>query len=209
MDEKIIKGDIVRDKAALSSPKVLKREVYEATREAHDVVALAQQSARKIIEEAERDKAAIFEQAKSDGRVQGLAEWNQLLQQARQKAEELSVSWEQNMLRVAVRIAEKIVGEELKSHPEVIVEIVSEALRANRPGKHLVFQVNEGDVDILRNRIDVLKRVAVTADVEIVASAKVAPGGCLIESELGIIDARLDTQLKLLEEVLVKSVSAD
>jgi len=113
------------------------------------------------------------------------------------------------MLRVSVHIAEKIIGQELKSRPETIVEIVSEALRGNRPGKHLVIQVNEDDVEMLRNRIETLKRIAVTGDIEVVASAKVSPGGCLIESELGIIDARLETQLKCLEEVLVRSASAD
>jgi type III secretion protein L len=209
MDEKIIKGDVVREKPVLSSPKVLKREVYEATREAHDLVAQAQQTAKSIIDDAEERRNAILEEGRKEGYAKGLSEWNQVLLESRRKADELTKSWEVNMLRISVHIAEKIIGQELKTRPEAIVEIVGEALRGNRPGKHLVIQVNEDNVDVLRSRIETLKRIAVTGDIEVVASAKVSPGGCLIESELGIIDARLETQLKCLEEVLVRSTSAD
>jgi type III secretion protein L len=49
----------------------------------------------------------------------------------------------------------------------------------------------------------------VSNEIEIVASTSVPRGGCLIESELGVVDARLETQLKCLEDVLVRGVSGD
>jgi type III secretion protein L len=209
MDEKIIKPDAVPPKVLVSSPKVLKREVYEAGREAQDVVAVAQQKARQILEEAERSREAILAQARQDGYAQGLAEWNDLLLRSRQREDELAKSWEDSMLRLSVRVAEKIIGHELKADPETIVDIVREALSSTRSGRHLVIQVNESDVDTVRSRIDNLKQIAVTGDIEVVASASVPTGGCSIESELGIIDARLETQLKCLEDILVRGVAAD
>ena len=61
MDEKILKADAILEKIPISSPKVLKREVYEATRDARDVVALAQEKAKQIIEDAGRERDAIHE----------------------------------------------------------------------------------------------------------------------------------------------------
>jgi len=210
MDEKILKADVLAEKVLVPSPKVLKREVYEASRDARDVVALAQDKAKQILEEAEQGRNAIREQARQEGIAQGLAEWNRIVARASQKADELSKSWEETMLRLSIRVAEKIVGEQLRLHPESIVEIVREVLKSIRPGKHLTIQVNPADAQYARARIDRLKEaLGTSSEIEIVAAANVAPGGCVIESELGIIDARLETQLKCLEDALVKGVAAD
>jgi len=205
MDEKILKADSVSDKVVVSSPKVLKREVYEATREASDVVALAQEKARQIIEEALREQDSIRERARQEGNAQGLAEWNRVLTAAHQRADELTNNWEETMLRLSVRVAEKIIGEQLRVHPETIVEIIREVMKNIRPGKRLTIQVNQADAQQARARIDRIKDgLSTSSEIEIVASGSVSPGGCLIESELGIIDARLETQLKCLEEALVR-----
>ncbi len=210
MDEKILKADMLAEKVLVPSPKVLKREVYEASRDARDVVALAQEKAKQIIEEAEQGRDAIREQARQEGIAQGLAEWNRILARASQKADELSKAWEETMLRLSIRVAEKIVGEQLRLHPESIVEIVREVLKSIRPGKHLTIQVNQAEAQYARARIDRLKEaLGTSSEIEIVAASNVAPGGCVIESELGIIDARLETQLKCLEDALVRGVAAD
>jgi type III secretion protein L len=209
MDEKLPGSGAAADKVLVSSPKVLKREVYEATREARDVVVLAQEQAKQIIEEAERRRDAIREQASEEGRARGLAEWNHILATASQRAEQLTKSWEETMLRLSIRVAEKIIGEQLKLRPETIVEILRQVLRGARPGKHLTIQVNPAELQQVRDHIEALQAPGATSEIEIVASASVLPGGCVIESELGIIDARLETQLKCLEDALVRGVPAD
>jgi type III secretion system HrpE/YscL family protein len=208
MDEKILKAT-TPDRILGSSPRVLKREVYEATLDARDVVVLAQEKAQHIIADAERERDALREKARQEGNAQGLAEWNGILARADQRAEELTKSWEETMLRLSVRVAEKIIGEELKLHPDAIVSIVREVLKGTRSGKHLAIQVNEAEAQQVRTRIDRLRESqGMSREIEIVVSASVPRGGCVIESELGIIDARLETQLRCLEETLLRSVSS-
>ena len=210
MDEKILKADSLGEKVLIPSPKVLKREVYEATRDARDVVTVAQERARQIIEEAERQRDAMREQARQEGIEQGLTEWIRILAQTRQRSEDLVKGWEDTMLRLSIRVAEKIVGEQLRLHPDTIVGIVREVLKSIRPGKHLSIQVNQAEAPQVRARIDRLKEaLGSSTEIEIVTSASVPPGGCVIESELGIIDARLETQLKCLEDALVRGIAAD
>jgi type III secretion protein L len=186
----------------------LKREVYEATREARDVVALAQEKAKHIIEDAEAASDTIRQHAREEGIAKGLAEWNEILAGANQRAEELEKNSEETMLRLSVRVAEKIIGQEVRLRPETIVSIVHEVLRCARPGKQLTIQVNEADAQQARTRIDRLKEsLSASTEIQIVGSATVSRGGCIVESELGIIDARLETQLKCLEDILVRGVS--
>ncbi len=210
MTDKILKADAFPEKILGSSPKVLKREAYEASREARDVVSLAQEKARQIIEDAERERDAIQEKARQEGYAQGLAQWNQILAGTAQKAADLTKVWEETMLRLSVRVAEKIIGEQLKLQPETIIGIISEVLQGVRFGKHLTIQVNEEDAPEVRSRVNRLKEsLSFNNEIEIVASTSVARGGCLIESELGVVDARLETQLKCLEDVLLRDVSGD
>jgi len=210
MDEKILKADSVAEKVVVSSPKVLKREVFEAAQEARDVVSLAQERARQIIDDAQRERDKIREQARQEGNAEGLAEWNRILADTTKRAEELTKSWEETMLRLSVRVAEKIVGEQLRLHPDTIVEIVREVLKNVRPGKRLMIQVNPSEAQRVRSRIDRLREgLGASSEIDIVAMASVPAGGCVIDSELGIIDARLETQLKCLEEILVRGVAAD
>lgn len=210
MDEKIFKGDSIPEKIPLSSPKVVKREVYEATREARDIVALAQEKAKQLMEEAERDRETIRARARQEGLDQGLAEWNRVLTRSNERADELARNWEEKMLRLSVRVAEKIIGEQLRLHPDTIVDIVRQVLQGARPGRHLTIQVNEADAQQVRVRTDRLKEnLSASSEIHVVASPTIPPGGCVVESELGIIDARLETQLRCLEEVLIRSMSAD
>jgi type III secretion protein L len=210
MNEKILKADSAADKVVVASPKVLKREVFEAAQEARDVVSIAQERARQIVEQAEREREAIREKAREQGKAEGLTEWNRILADTTRRAEELTKSWEETMLRLSVRVAEKIVGEQLRLHPDTIVEIVREVLKNVRPGKRLTIQVNPTEAQRVRARIDRLREgLGTSSEIEIVATSSVPAGGCMIDSELGIIDARLETQLKCLEEVLVRGVSGD
>jgi type III secretion protein L len=211
MDKKILKAESpLTDKIPLPSPKVLKREVYEASLDAKDLVAQAQERAKQILEQAERECDAIRERAKDEGRQSGLAEWNQILARTEERAATLTKSWEENMVRLSVRVAEKIIGEQIKLQPESIVSMVSEALKGARPARRLAIQVNQEDVPYVRAQIDRLKDSASLGSlIEVVPSANVRRGGCVIDSELGIVDARLETQLKCLEEVLARGVTSE
>jgi len=209
MDDKIYRTDVASDKVVASPPKVLKREVYEATREARDLIAQAQEKARHIIEEAERGRDRIREEARREGQTRGLAEWNDMLVRMRQHGDALEKNWEENMLRLSVQIARKIIGEELRQHPEAILSIIREVLNSTRIGKHLVLQVNESEAEYVRSKVQALKQFLGSGDIEVVAASNVEPGGCIIDSELGIIDARLETQLKCLEEALVRHSPGD
>lgn len=208
MEPKILKAD-ASDKITLGSPKIVKREVYDARREAREVVELAQEKARQIVEEGERERARIAEEARQQGIAQGLAQWNEILARSARRAEELSNSWEEAMLRLSVKVAEKIIGHQLKLQPETIVDIVREVLRGTRAGRQMTIQVNESEAQQVRSRIDSLKELGVSSEIVIAASPSIPPGGCVVESELGIIDARLETQLKCLESILVREGAAD
>lgn len=207
MQPKILKSDALPQNISIPSAKVLKSEVYEAGREARDIVERAQDEAKQIIEAAEQQRESIAAQARQEGIAKGLGEWNEILARTARRAEELETGWEETMLRLSVKAAEKIIGEELRSHPDTIAQIVRQVLLGTRCGRHITIQVNEAEAQEVRDRIDSLKQVGAISEIAVVGSSSVGRGGCIVQSELGVIDARLDTQLKCLEDILLRGAS--
>jgi type III secretion protein L len=205
MDEKIIKARLETDGGAPHGPKVLKKDIYEAGLSARRVLEGAEQEARALIEDAERRRDTIVEAAREEGFRQGIAAWDQALEAARQAQEALDARYEPEIIRLALKVAEKIIGEELRSHPETIVSIARECLRSVRHEHSLTLRINPKEVEEVQRHLDALVEVTGSGRrIQVMADATVASGGCIVDSVVGVIDARLETQLKCLEEILLR-----
>jgi flagellar biosynthesis/type III secretory pathway protein FliH len=196
MDEKIIKADAAAAPAAISAgQKVVKKDVY-----------LAGVEAREIVDAAGREAQAIADAAREEGYREGLSRWNQALEEAGKASERLAREHEEELVRLALRIAEKILGHEVQADPGAIAGIVEEALKSVRRERSLTIRVNPAHVEELRSRLDRLRDAAGgVRQIRIVANAEIQPGGCVVESELGTIDAQLETQLQCLEQILLRT----
>jgi type III secretion system HrpE/YscL family protein len=201
MDEKIIKAKLDADAAM-----VVKHDVYEAGLDARRIVEDARRQAQTIFEEGVRERDALVEAGRQEGFRSGLAEWGEALAELRAARQSLHNKCETELVRLAVRIAEKIIGEELRTRPETIVSIVRECLRGLRQEQNLRIRVNRRDLEQVEQRLALLQETVVAGRrVQVAPDAGVSPGGCIVETETGIIDARLETQLKCLEDILVRT----
>jgi flagellar biosynthesis/type III secretory pathway protein FliH len=143
--------------------------------------------------------AAASAPALSD-RESALAEVTELLVAARVAAEEERAAAKHAALALALKMAEKIVGRAVALDPSVMGEIAGQALAAShaRVGA-VVLRVHPDDlVAIEQTRAQWLRRIASTASVRVVADASVGRDGCVVETPVGRLDARLQTQLDAL-----------
>jgi flagellar assembly protein FliH len=110
---------------------------------------------------------------------------------------------ESQMLDLVLEVARKVVREELKLQPAHVLAIVRDALRRVQGVGRLRIRVNPLDVDLLRqNRPSLLQVVEGIESIEIVEDRRVDQGGCIIETEQGVYDARIRTQLGEIERAL-------
>lgn len=197
MSEKIIK---------LGTAKVVRHEAFDATVEARQIIDAAHAKASSIVQDAELAREKEIESARAEGYERGLQEWNAAIAAVDAARDRYAVESEPELVRLAVRIAGKIIGEELQTSPEAIVSIVRECLHGLRRERSLTIRAQPDDVDILRGRIDRLREAAgPDRSIEVVADPAVGPGGCIVESEYGFIDARLETQLRCMETILLRT----
>lgn len=91
-------------------------------------------------------------------------------------------------------------GEELKLHPDRIVDIVMTSLKPVTQHRKIVIYVNHADLEQLELNRNKIKKIFEHLDsLSIQERDDIEPGGCMIETEVGIINAQLETQWRALE----------
>lgn len=156
-----------------------------------------------IMDEARHEAERLRTQAQNEGRERGLAAVSELLITARAHAARVRNNAQDDLRVLAVRIAEKILGRELTQSPEVITDIVIEALSHAGSPKEVLIRVHPDDLKALeRGRPRLVERCARAQAVQLRPDPQVGRGGCIIETELGTVDARLPVQLAAIERAL-------
>ena len=174
--------------------------------------------AEKIVDKAREQVKALREEARQKGHEQGREEGRSeladklqevlvLLNGAALLKKKILKETEPEILRLALRVAEQILHSEVSLHRDVCLNIASEAIGRVSDREQIVLKVSHEDVDVIKKYKD---RMAGIVDgvksFSILEDAQVEPGGCVIETALGYVDARLSTKLSLIEEAWGKLV---
>lgn len=186
-----------------ANQKVIKNQIVSARTEAVRILREAEEKAAEIRQAAEIEAENLKTEAYREGEENALNEFQQNLIESREIRERVWRETEKDLLRLSVRLAEKIIGREIKKDNKTIVDIVSTALQNARQQEGLTVRVNPADLPKVESEKEKFSSGGRIKFVDFVADPRVSTGGCLIESEVGTIDARLETQLRVLERALL------
>jgi flagellar biosynthesis/type III secretory pathway protein FliH len=186
--------------------RVVPGPVLDARDEAEALRAAARADAAAIGERARAAHDEAVRTGREEGRAEGAAEIAALLAAARVQAERLREAATPTAIALAVKMAEQIVGRAVTLAPELMAEIAGAALAACRPrGDWVRVRVHPDDAAAVTARRQALaERAPTAASLEIVADESVGRFGCVIETTVGRVDARLETQLAALERALTQ-----
>jgi flagellar biosynthesis/type III secretory pathway protein FliH len=185
---------------------VVPKATLDARAEADALIAGARAEADAIRAEAEAVREAARQGGLEAGRADGLAEAVLTLAAARAEAARLVDASREVAIALAAKMAERIVGRAVTLAPEVMAEIVAEALAVCRPGADVVrFRLHPDDLAAVETcRALLAARAPAAAAIELLADDTVGRHGCVIETPHGRVDARLETQLAALERALTQ-----
>lgn len=205
---RVIRGSLASSTSTASSAQrasVTPGVLFDARREAKRVLDAASFEAERRVIEAQAEADDIREAARAQGYEDGLAEVNELLVRFRDEREKKLLEHKGDVVGLAVRVAGKILGREIEERPETFTDLVIRAVRGIRHEKRIQIRVHPDDLSLARAGLDRLRdEVGPGKEIEIREDRAVTGGGCVVETDLGIIDARLETQLKTLEKALVR-----
>lgn len=183
--------------------QVIKNQITSARNEAEKIVSEADEYSVLVRSQAKEDADNLREKGYRDGLDKALLEMEQNLLDIREVRDRVMREVEQDLLRLSVRLAEKILGREIDKDNKAIVNIVATALVNARQQEKLTVRINPADVQIVEKEIENVTPSGKIRYLDFVADPRVSIGGCMIESEVGTIDARLETQLRILERALL------
>jgi type III secretion protein L len=88
---------------------------------------------------------------------------------------------------------------------DLITSVVKNSLQKIKAQKQATLKVSPFEVKMLRDRIsEITNESPVLEFLDICADAHLEPGSCILETELGIIDASVSVQLEAIETALTK-----
>lgn len=208
MPSNIIKAYTL-DRVVSSRQNLVKQKIGEARREAVQIVEDANAAAGETAARAEREARELRREALEQGREQSASEFVETLANAYHKRDQTLRDIEPEVLKLAVKIAEKIIGRELQTDRKAIADTVAAALRNVRQQERLIIRVNPGDLATVEEFKSSLNHAGRATFLDFEPDPKISSGGCIIESEVGTVDARLETQLKILERALLRQAETD
>lgn len=112
---------------------------------------------------------------------------------------QLQIDAQREALKLALVIAKKILGRELKINPDGILGVIQKALAIAEPSVMIRLRVSPDFVEYCSNHREDLH---LPDEISIAGDPAIASGGCVVETESGEIDARIETQLRVLAEAL-------
>lgn len=183
---------------------VIPGAVFDAEREAVRIVTEARAEVERLLgtarAEAEELRKTTMARAEAQGREAAAA----VLVAAEAARARLQNDAEADIARLALQIARKVVAGELAQNDAAIGRIVAQALQSARLGRAVVVRIHPEDAPGLQERFPSLLAAAGRSEGLVLRpDPALARGDCVIESELGTIDARLETQLAAIERALV------
>ncbi|WP_076862066.1 FliH/SctL family protein [Bradyrhizobium mercantei] len=174
--------------------------------------------AEQLLTQAQRDAEALVEEARmSASRIEaaareaGLKEAQVTIQQrlAAIAVESLRVM-EQNKERIVdlgLQIARRII--DTTAPDETAVQIALRSLRVVGHSPVVRLRVAPSLVETVRGRVDeIVPAVTSRAVVEVISDPRINDAGCILETDAGLVDATIESQLTLIESGLRKSLEA-
>ena len=102
---------------------------------------------------------------------------------------------EEDMVALSLAIARQIIRQEVKTNPDIIKSVAKEAIAQLIDKEGVTIRVNPQDFEAVKAAESGMGIALEGKDrYKIRADDFISPGGCIIESKTGIVDADLDTQ---------------
>lgn len=193
----LLKGSEVR---LAPGQKVVPSDEFSELHDASSILKTVKLEAIEFKKETAAEAEKTKEEAFREGFQEGLKSLNEHVLVLNRELKEIREDVHKKILPLALKAARKIIGEELKLHPDRIVDIVMTALKPVTQHRRIIIYVNRADLDSLEAQKPKLKKMFEHLEsFSLQERSDIEPGGCMIETEAGIINAQLENQWRALE----------
>lgn len=158
-------------------------------------------------EEAQERSEAAYRYGFGDGKKIGVLEGREevqrtieqlvnMIQKFENRRSDLLKQSEQMIVQLSLSVAKSILRREARMDPELVKNMVRESLNHVEDRNRVSIKVHPEDYQVIQDyEQEILSSAHGVKHLEIKEDELIHPGGCIIESDSGIVDAQLETQL--------------
>jgi flagellar assembly protein FliH len=166
---------------------------------------------KKDISEIERE---AFQQAFEEGRRSGLQmaekKTEAMLRRFSESIAEIASlrpsilkKTERDLVKLAIEIAKKLVHREVQIDETIIATMVRVALDRLATKEPVTLYVSAADHEVVKRHIEEILDDPSNRALELRVDDKLSRGDCVVESDYGNVDARIDEQIREIEDGLL------
>lgn len=195
------------DASRLKAEALLRAEAIVAQAQAHaqQIVQAAQDQAQALMADAQASIEAAREQARLDGERQSALEWHERQAGHAVKTANTLRGMHERLADVVTTAVERIVQSENRS--ALYQRALKSVQSLSRSATALTLRVSPGDAEPARQGLaEVSELQALGMTVEVQVDSALAPGSCIFESDMGVVDASLSIQLDALRAAMGRAV---
>ena len=187
--------------------RLVKATEMATVRSAEEIIAAAEADAARIREEAK----AAFEEEKKRGYDKGLADGKMEIAMQKLDLLDSSVAFmeggEQKMADVVMKALKSFVVE--VGDREMVVNIVRKTLNAViRTQRHVTLKVAPEMVGVVKERVASFRQDYPTVETfDVIEDSRLKGSACILETEAGVADASVETQLAAIEKSLQRHIA--
>ena len=187
--------------------RLVKADEVASVLNAQKLIAAAEEEAARIREAAklayEEEKRRGYEKGLEDGKAAIVAKKLELLDESVAFME----SVEDKMVDVVMKALQKCVME--IGEKEMVVQIVRKVMNAVvRTQRHITLKVAPDMVSVVKERLnEIMQEYPLLDEIDVLEDSRLKGASCMIETEAGVADASIDTQLAAIEKSMRKHFS--
>jgi len=109
-----------------------------------------------------------------------------------------------DILEISVDIAKTIIKKELETDPQLIMNIIIDVLKnLSKSEPKITIRVKPQEIQFIKDTLpNITYQYGIEAKINIVADPSIEEGGCVFQTNNGIVDASIDTQLEIIKKAL-------
>lgn len=190
--------------AIVPGQRVLKAGEYSNYLEGEALIEAARVEAARIVAQAQSAYEAEKERGYADGLMEGKMEVAEQMMETVAKTVSYFETVEHRIADVVLSALRKILGS--FDERDLVVRMVRGTLAVARNQRQVTMRVAPHLVETVRTRIDeIMADYPVIQFIDVTADHRAKDGGCILESEIGVVDASLEVQLKAIKAALLRS----
>ncbi|MFC0301425.1 flagellar assembly protein FliH [Virgibacillus soli] len=212
-----------------SSEDTIVKDVHQEVEKAEEKLLLIRQEQTRLLEETEKrilEEKQLWETEKESlkrtaeelgykdgyehGKEQSLADFQSLIAQANDVVKSAQKDYvqtieksDEEIIAIAIRVAEKIINQQILSQPESFQPIITAAIQVIKDKSMITIHVHPEQYEIvLQQKDELLQIMEEDCKLLVLVDESLPINGCVIEHPYGEMDVSVDTQLNEIRKAL-------